>query len=150
MTVIRQRIPPLPPVVSAEGLPAYSDIRISLTTEGDVTPTSGLGLALERFPAADASGDLNYERTIPASMLPEGTVGYLDNLHIVQHGIDVNGNGMYDLEALGEPTGLRRPCSRSGSPHAASSPRPHPVRPRPHRPRHRSGALMSHTSGRPS
>ncbi|WP_219417328.1 superoxide dismutase family protein [Pseudonocardia nigra] len=87
-------------VSTVEGLPAYGDIQISLTTEGDTTAASGL--ALDRFPVADDSGNLTYERTIPAGMLPDGTLEQLANLHIVQHGIDVNGNGMYDLDGLGE------------------------------------------------
>lgn len=87
-------------VSTVEGLPAYGDIQISLTTEGDTSADSGL--ALDRFPTADSSGNLRYDRTIPAGMLPEGTLEQLANLHIVQHGIDANGNGMYDLDALGE------------------------------------------------
>jgi hypothetical protein len=41
-------------ISTIEGLPAYGEIQISLTTEGDVSTASGL--ALERFPVADASG----------------------------------------------------------------------------------------------
>lgn len=84
-------------VNTEEGLPAYGDIVISLTTEGDTSPDSGL--AVDRMPVADADGNLSYERTFD---LPEGAGDALRNLHIVQHGLDANGNDMYDEEALGE------------------------------------------------
>ncbi|HET7328143.1 MAG TPA: hypothetical protein VFJ14_12755 [Nocardioidaceae bacterium] len=87
-------------ISTVEGVPAYGGVMVSLTTKGDTSAKSGL--ALDRFPVADAEGNLNYERTIPADMLPEGIVDSLQQLHIVQHGIDVNGNDKYDLEALGE------------------------------------------------
>ena len=87
-------------VATEEGLPQYGDVFISLTTEGDTSKASGL--ALDRFPIADANGTVVYDRTIPASALPAGTIENLTNLHIVQHGLDVNGNDKYDLQALGE------------------------------------------------
>ncbi len=88
-------------VSTVEGLPAYGDVFISLTTEGDTSKSSGL--ALDRFPTADADGNLSYERTIPAGMVPEGTIEQLENLHIVQHGIDVDGNDKYNLDSpIGE------------------------------------------------
>lgn len=85
-----------------EGFPAYGDIHISLTTTGDTAKASGL--AVDRMPTADADGNLSYERTLTAAELPEGTLDNLANLHIVQHGVDANDNGMYDLEGLGEST----------------------------------------------
>ncbi|WP_216853202.1 superoxide dismutase family protein [Phytoactinopolyspora halotolerans] len=84
-------------VSTAEGLPAYGDIHISLTTEGDSSPDSGL--AVERMPVADDNGNLEYSRTFSADELPDGTAAAIRNLHIVQHGIDVNGNGEYDADA---------------------------------------------------
>lgn len=87
-------------VATEEGLPAYGDIFLSLTTKGDTSPASGL--AVERMPVADAEGMMTYDRVIPAEMLPAGTIENLANLHIVQHGLDVNGNDTYDFEALGE------------------------------------------------
>ena len=85
-----------------EGLPAYGDIHISLTTTGDTTKASGL--AVDRMPMADAEGNLSYKRTLTAAELPAGTLENLTNLHIVQHGVDANDNGKYDLEGLGEST----------------------------------------------
>lgn len=84
-------------VSTAEGVPDYGDIHISLTTEGDSSPDSGL--AVDRMPVADADGNLTYTRTFTAAELPEGTAAAVRNLHVVQHGIDVNGNGEYDAEA---------------------------------------------------
>lgn len=86
-------------VNTEEGLPTYGDIMISLTTEGDTSPDSGL--AVDRMPVADAEGNLSYERTIT---LPAGTGEKLKNLHVVQHGLDANGNDQYDIDALGEST----------------------------------------------
>ncbi len=85
-----------------EGFPDYGDIHISLTTTGDTTKASGL--AVDRMPMADASGNLSYTRTLTAAELPAGTLENLANLHIVQHGVDANKNGKYDMEGLGEST----------------------------------------------
>jgi hypothetical protein len=82
-----------------EGLPQYGDVIVSLTTSGDTSARSGL--ALDRFPVADADGNLRYERTIE---FPKGAGERMRNFHIVQHGLDVNGNDKYDLEGLGEST----------------------------------------------
>ena len=87
-------------VATEEGVPQYGGVMVSLTTKGDASADSGL--AVDRFPVADANGNLDYQRTIPASAIPEGISENIENLHIVQHGLDANGNDKYDLEALGE------------------------------------------------
>ena len=56
------------------------------------------------MPVADAKGRIDYERTFSAEMLPDGLVDHLSSMHVVQHGIDVNNNGKYDLDALGVST----------------------------------------------
>jgi hypothetical protein len=84
----------------AERRTSKSSIR--LTTKGDTTKASGP--AVDRMPTADAQGNVTYDRTIPAADLPDGTVENLTDLHVVQHGIDANNNGKYDLEGLGEST----------------------------------------------
>lgn len=89
-------------LTTEEGLPAYGDIFVSLTTKGDTTKASGL--AVDRFPTADAKGDLTYDRTIKGADLPEGTIAHLKDLHVVQHGIDADNSGKYDLGTLGEST----------------------------------------------
>ncbi|OLF11367.1 hypothetical protein BU204_30495 [Actinophytocola xanthii] len=106
-------------VNTEEGLPAYGDIFVSLTTQGDTTKTSGL--AVDRMPTANAEGVLNYERTIEASALPAGTIEHLKDLHVVQHGIDVNDNGAYDMEALGEST-FAKSLGVDGIPEEATNP----------------------------
>ncbi|CAN5790871.1 hypothetical protein BH20ACT6_BH20ACT6_04010 [soil metagenome] len=73
------------------------------------------------MPVADDSGNLDYSRTIPASAVPAGVVDNLDNLHIVQHGIDANGNDKYDLNALGESS-FAKSLGVNGIPEEATDP----------------------------
>jgi hypothetical protein len=80
----------------------YGTIFMALTTRGGATPQDGLDVA--RMPTADKQGRLDYERTFSADDVPDGLIDNLSSLHVVQHGIDVNGNDKYDLEALGEST----------------------------------------------
>ncbi len=78
-------------ISTAEGKPAYGPIAVSLTTKGDVSPDSAL--AVDRFPV----GSESYNRKFH---MPEGfDANDLKDGVIVQHGIDVNGNGEYDMEA---------------------------------------------------
>lgn len=81
-------------VSTAEGLPSYGDIMISLTTKGDTSKDSGL--AVDRMPKADGKGKLSYERSIK---VPQKVADHIKDLHLVQHGIDVNDNGKYDMGA---------------------------------------------------
>ena len=68
---------------TVEGQPFYGPVQVSLTTEGDVSADSGL--AVERFPVADADGTLSYSRTFP---LPDGVSAEdIPAGVIVQHGI---------------------------------------------------------------
>ena len=103
-------------VNTEEGLPMYGDVILSLTTKGDTSAKSGL--AVDRFPTADADGNLTYSRTI---QLPEGAGAKLKNLHIVQHGLDANGNDKYDLDALGEST-FAKSLGVNGLPEEATNP----------------------------
>ena len=80
----------------------YGIIFMALTTRGGATPQDGLDVA--RMPVADKKGDLDYERTFSAKEVPDGLIDNLASLHVVQHGIDVNDNDKYDLDALGEST----------------------------------------------
>ncbi|MGW7264915.1 CHRD domain-containing protein [Streptomyces sp. NPDC054842] len=79
-------------VTTTEGVPAYGDINISLTTKGDTSKDSGL--AVDRMPTADSKGHVSYERTISVS---QAVADHIKDLHVVQHGIDPNGNGTYDF-----------------------------------------------------
>ena len=85
-------------VSTVEGQPSYGPIKVSLTTSGDVSDASGL--AVDRFPKADASGKLDYTRTFA---LPAGvTADDLKNAVVVQHGVDVDKSGAYDGAAKSE------------------------------------------------
>jgi hypothetical protein len=106
-------------VATEEGVAQYGGVMVSLTTKGDATADSGL--AVERMPVADADGNLSYSRTIPASDVPEGVVENVENLHIVQHGLDVNGNDKYDMEALGESE-FAKSLGVEGIPEEATNP----------------------------
>ncbi|MFK0237341.1 hypothetical protein [Streptomyces vinaceus] len=75
----------------------YGDINISLTTSGDTKAASGL--AVDRMPVADKQGKLSYKRTITVA---QDVVDHIKDLHIVQHGIDRNGNGTYDVQGAGK------------------------------------------------
>lgn len=68
-----------------EGVPAYGGVTVSLTTEGDTSPDSGL--AVDRFPT---SGTIDYERTFEVS---DDVAQNLSSLHIVIHGADLDGSG---------------------------------------------------------
>jgi hypothetical protein len=97
----------------------YGTIFVALTTSGDSSPTSGL--ALDRMPVADSSGSINYERTFQAGDLPKGLVDNLSQVHVVQHGIDVNDNQKYDLAGLGEST-FAKNLGAPGVPEEATNP----------------------------
>lgn len=80
-----------------EGQPSYGPVQVALTTEGDVSADSGFDVA--RMPTADANGNVSYSRTftLPEGVSAEDIAGGV----IVQHGIDINGNGQYNFEANG-------------------------------------------------
>ncbi len=80
----------------------YGKIFMALTTRGDASPESGL--AMDRMPVADASGHLDYDRTFTPAEVPPGMLAHLEHVHVVQHGIDVNGNGRYDIAGAGVST----------------------------------------------
>ncbi|MGB2922547.1 MAG: hypothetical protein WA944_09260 [Mycobacterium sp.] len=107
----RDFVCPLPPadtdgngfISVEEGLPSYGPVQIALTTQGDTSAASGL--ALERFPVADETGRVLYDRTLAAAELPDRTIELLANQTVVQHGVDVDNNGSYNLDTvLGEST----------------------------------------------
>lgn len=70
-----------------EGAPFYGPVDTSFTTSGDTTAASAL--ALERFPVADRHGNLNYNRTFT---IPQNELDSLGSLHIVVHGLALDGN----------------------------------------------------------
>lgn len=76
---------------TAEGIPMYGGIQVSLTTEGDTSPDSAL--AVERFPTGT---QFDYNRTGIA--IPEPVKPNIDKVHVVVHGLDENGNGTLDMD----------------------------------------------------
>jgi len=84
-------------ITTAEGLPSYGPIQVSLTTRGDTSPKSAL--AVDRFPVANAKGSVEYERTLSVSANVAKNLG---KKVIVQHGVDLNDNGKYDFRAAGK------------------------------------------------
>jgi hypothetical protein len=84
-------------VNTLEGSDDVAGIFLNLTTRGNASP-KGAG-DVSRMPVADAGGRLDYERSLPPSQVPAGIVKFVRNMHVVMHGIDVNGNDRYDDEA---------------------------------------------------
>ncbi|MFP5320605.1 MAG: hypothetical protein ACLGIC_02030 [Acidimicrobiia bacterium] len=71
-------------LTTAEGIPSYGEVQVSLTTEGDVGADSAL--AVERFPTPNEAGTITYERL--GMELPSGvTAEDLSNAVVVQHGL---------------------------------------------------------------
>jgi hypothetical protein len=89
-------------LTNEEATGEYGTVFLALTTSGGATPQDGL--AVDRMPVADSKGGLNYERTFPADVIPDGLLEHLSSVHVVQHGIDANNNDKYDVEALGVST----------------------------------------------
>jgi hypothetical protein len=106
-------------LTNEEAVGEYGDVFFALTTSGDASAESGL--AVDRMPVADAEGDLEYRRTFAADMVPDDLLTHLSELHVVQHGIDVNGNGKYDLDALGESS-FAKNLGIPGVPEEATNP----------------------------
>jgi hypothetical protein len=106
-------------LTNEEGIGEYGAIYFPLTTKGSATPQDAL--AADRMPVADAQGRINYERTFPADMVPKGLLQHLSEMHVVQHGIDHNKNGKYDLEALG-PSTFAENAGKTGVPEEATNP----------------------------
>ncbi|WCO65739.1 CHRD domain-containing protein [Iamia majanohamensis] len=77
-----------------EGQPRYGMIKSSITTEGDTGPDSGL--AVERFPTAGDDGSVSYSRTYTVGPDVSDDLG---EYAVVQHGVDLDGSGMYDGDA---------------------------------------------------
>lgn len=84
-------------LTTAEGLPAYGPIQVSLTTRGDTSPASGL--AVTRFPTAPG-GVIDYERVTSTSDAVADAIERGDGV-VVIHGVDYNNNGIYDFDSAG-------------------------------------------------
>jgi hypothetical protein len=82
---------------TAEGLPAYGPIAISLTTSGDTSPSSAL--AVDRFPTAP-HGRIDYGRMVMTSRTVAKAIMRGDAVLVI-HGLDYNHNGRYDFSGAG-------------------------------------------------
>ena len=77
-------------ISTTDGIIYYGDTVVSLTTFGDTSPRSIIDFT--RYPT---SGTISYRRTIRVS--PKVAAEIRDhNAVVVIHGIDYNGNGVYD------------------------------------------------------
>ena len=96
-------------IETVDGLADYGGIAVSFTTSGDTSPASGL--ALDRMPFAMGNGKLTYKRDIE---VPSAVADHLGDKHIVVHGHDIDGNGMYNagpITALGAPLEAELPVA---------------------------------------
>jgi hypothetical protein len=106
-------------LTNEEAMGEYGTIFFSLTTRGDSSAKSAL--AVDRLPVADSQGRLDYRRTFSAKRVPDALLTHLSSLHVVQHGIDVNHNGRYDVAALGVST-FAKNLGAPGVPEEATDP----------------------------
>ena len=106
-------------LTNEEATGEYGTIFLALTTRGGATPEDGLDV--KRMPVADGRGRLDYERTFSARAVPDGLLEQLSSVHVVQHGIDVNDNDKYDVDALGEST-FAKNLGVDGVPEEATNP----------------------------
>ncbi len=99
---------------TVEGIPAYGPVVVSLNTTGDTTPASLL--AVDRFPVAK-DGSYDYKRKnikftdVAGTGYPgNGGTGTAKDIAesirdgegvLVIHGLDYNGNGVYDFGTVG-------------------------------------------------
>ena len=83
---------------TAEGLPAYGDVRVSLTKRGDTSP--GSALAVTRFPTAP-NGRIAYDRAGIWTQREVARAIRQGEAVVVVHGIDHNHNGKYDFRGAG-------------------------------------------------
>jgi len=73
----------------------YGAIAVSLTTDGDSSPDSGL--AVDRFPVGNAS----YSRTLEVSSEMAQQIADGDGV-VVIHGVDLDGSGAYDGDVMSD------------------------------------------------
>lgn len=81
-------------VNTVEGVPSYGSVKASLVESG---PTDeSYALAVEAYPVA-SDGSYSYSRTID---VPQELADNMENMIVVVHGIDLDGSGEYDGEAI--------------------------------------------------
>jgi hypothetical protein len=98
---------------TVEGVPAYGPVVVSLTTEGDTSPESVLAVA--RYPVSSNGAYSYFRKNIKFTDVAgtgytggNGTAKQIaDSVRagegvVVIHGVDYNGNGVYDGEEMSE------------------------------------------------
>ena len=85
-------------LTTAEGLPAYGPIKVSLTTRG--ATGAGSGLAVTRFPTAP-DGKVHYDRQTRTKKAVARAIRNGEAV-VVLHGVDYNANGEYDFKSAGK------------------------------------------------
>jgi serine/threonine protein kinase len=84
-------------ISTGNGIQYYGPTQVSLTEFGSTSGAVPNNIDLNRYPA---TGDISYKRTVTitpalATLIREG------NAVVIVHGIDYNGNHVYDFNALG-------------------------------------------------
>jgi len=82
---------------TTDGAPAYGPIVISLTTEGDTSPDSGL--AVDRFGVGD---DFEYSRGDVEVSADVATAILAGQAAVVVHGVDHDDSGAYDGDVMSD------------------------------------------------
>lgn len=84
-------------LTTAEGVPAYGPVRVSLTKRGDTSADSTL--AVDRYPTAP-DGHVHYDRQTRTKKFIANGIRRGDAV-VVIHGVDYNHNGRYDFASAG-------------------------------------------------
>ena len=82
---------------TTDGAPAYGGIVVSLTTEGDTSPDSGL--AVDRFGVGD---DVEYSRSDVEVTAEVAEAILAGKAAVVVHGVDHDGSGAYDGDTVSD------------------------------------------------
>lgn len=85
-------------LTTAEGLPAYGPVKVSLTTRGKTGP--GSVLAVNRYPTAP-NHQIHYDRETSTTKGVARAIRNGDAV-VVIHGVDYNHNGSYDFKSAGK------------------------------------------------
>lgn len=83
-------------LATLEGLPFYGPVVVSFTTSGDTSPASVL--AIDRF-SSTPTGVLDYDRDRIKTQRSVAKAVEAGQGVVVIHGVDYNGNTVYDFEA---------------------------------------------------
>ena len=85
-------------LTTAEGVPAYGPVKVSLTTKG--ATGAGSVLAVDRYPTAPR-GNIHYDRQTRTQRAVARAIKRGEGV-VVIHGVDYNNNGQYDFDGAGK------------------------------------------------